>query len=154
MSLFTGKRRPEKSLDDVGCERRPDHAGSQTYHIHRIILDTLARRKGVMAQSAPDAYELVCRDRRAHATSAEYHPPLGPLFDNRTGYELGIVRIIVFRKNRVSAAVQRLVTLGANYSQADLFEREPCVVGSNGDDHVDLDRECVTPDTFAGSPNW
>src|SRR5206468_3710460 len=93
--LGLGEACLEKRTDELFGERRPHDTSTETENVHRIVLDTLARREGIVAKRGANAAEFVGGDGSTNAAAANEHAPIGLALANRLRHALGVIGIVV-----------------------------------------------------------
>src|SRR3990172_4418676 len=121
--------------DHVERELRPDNARAQAEHIHVVVLDSLPRREGIVADRRAHTRDLVRRYRSAHAAPAEEQPAIGLAPHHRLAHRLGEVRVID-RLLAVRAQVEHLVPEPSQLIDSRLLQNKPGVVAANRDAHL------------------
>src|SRR5215218_942654 len=71
VALLAAERRAGERLDQLGGDRRPDHAGADAEHVAVVVADALLGRVVVVRHRRPDAGHLAARDRDAGAAAAD-----------------------------------------------------------------------------------
>src|SRR5688572_23790063 len=61
---------PEERSNELRGELRANHVGPEAEDVHVVMLDSLARRVGIVTDGGADSRELGGRDRGAHARTA------------------------------------------------------------------------------------
>ena len=94
MSLGAAELGPQKSLNQVPSDRRPNRPAAHANNIHVIVFNALHGREVVVNDRGSDAVHLVGAHRSANATAADRHAALYLSRDDRARQrhdEIGIV---------------------------------------------------------------
>src|SRR5690606_21774489 len=112
------------------------NATTQAEHVHVVVLDTLVRGIGVVAQRGVNSRHLVGGDARADAAAAHHDPALYLTGNHRPRHRLGEIGIVDRALGAVRAQVHNLVPLLAERPRQRFLQRKSGVVGGNCELHT------------------
>lgn len=135
MPLFPRKGGAHVGADDFAGNLDTDDAGAEAEHVHIVVLDSLVRRVGIVAQAGAGSADLIGGDTGADAAAADNDAALGLAggYGSRNGE--CEVRIVVEGVISVRAEVADFVSVGGEELADFLLEFESAVVGADGEFH-------------------
>ena len=134
MAFFVGEFGVNKSVHEFFRERICNYARAEHEYIRIVMLHSLVGGIGVMAETGPDAYELVSCDGSSYTAAANEDTPLGsPILDgfpDRFG-KIGVVDWL----RVVGPDIKHIVLLAAEELCDRLLEFESGMVRAHNDPH-------------------
>ena len=106
-----------------------------TEHVHIIVLYSLARRIGFVADRGTDADVLVRRDAGAYATATDDDAAFDVVPKHRFTDQRGEIRVVGRFVRLARAQVDHVVSAATQVCCECLFEVVASVVGSDSDSH-------------------
>jgi hypothetical protein len=134
VARLTAEAGVDERVDQLVRQLHADHAPAQHEHVHVVVLDTLMRRIGVVAQPGADAGHLVGGHRGADAAAAQQDAAFGVVPLQRGAHRLGEVRV-VDRLVAVRPDVQHLALLREQERLGRLLQLEAGVIATDRDAH-------------------
>ena len=120
----------EERADHLARERWPDDPLAEAEDVHVVVLDTLARRVGVVADTSAEARVLVDRDADTDAAAADQHAAIRVSLADLPRDQRREVRVVVGLDVLVGADVDDRVSESSDVGPQVLFEREAGVVAT------------------------
>ena len=135
MPLFPGKHGSDVGADDFAGGLDTDDAGAETEHIHIVVLDSLVRRVGIVAEAGAGSADFVGGDAGADAAAADNDAALGLAGGDSSGDGERKVRVVVKRIVLMRAEVGHFVSVGREQFTDFLLQFKPAVVCADDDFH-------------------
>jgi hypothetical protein len=101
----------EENADEFKRELGSDNPGTQTKHIHLIILDALPGGKGIMDQAGADTGDFVGSDAGAHAAAANRDAALDTAGGKRLRHGDDEIGVVIRAIHLIGAEILNLMTL-------------------------------------------
>src|SRR5437870_4462338 len=129
----TVEARGEERGDELARKRRANDFRAEAEHVHVVVLDTLVRAVGVVADRGADPRELAGGDRGADAGAADDDPALGVAGDDRPADLSRLVGVVDPHPRIVGAEVEHVVR--SHRLEHRLAQRDPTVVERDCNSH-------------------
>lgn len=134
MTLVAAEPRGKKCINQRLRQRRANDSGTETQHIHVVVLHALPRGVRVVAHRGANAGELARGDRRARAAAADHNAALGPRAEHSLGHNPGNVGV-VDRGSGAGTDIEDLVTPAGQIGRKIAFHLKSGVIGANCNPH-------------------
>ena len=121
----------QEGLDDLTGQRRSNDPLPNAKDIHIVMLDTLRRGIGVVADPCPQTWMLVDGDTNPDAASADQDPSIRLAFHHGLRQEPGEIGIIVFAIVFEGPYVENLVAGFAEVTGDELFKLESGMISAD-----------------------